>query len=166
MIQYVDPRELTRMQAQAETEGRQCVVGAVILNEQQRAFVQKRAADRRLFPGCWDVIGGHVEAGETLAVALSREIREETGWELKTIMQVISIFDWEDEREGKLREVDFLVQIAGNLEQPHLEWSKVTEFRWLGLHELDILQESRRPEDTFIYNIVKKALEENAKRLH
>jgi 8-oxo-dGTP diphosphatase len=39
----------------------------------------KRAAGRRFYPGEWDLIGGHVEAGETPEEALTRELREEIG---------------------------------------------------------------------------------------
>ena len=35
------------------------------------------------FPGYWDLIGGHVEEGETPEEALVREVREELGIELK-----------------------------------------------------------------------------------
>jgi mutator protein MutT len=39
----------------------------------------KRAAERAFYPGVWDLIGGHVEAGETPEEALTREIQEEIG---------------------------------------------------------------------------------------
>jgi 8-oxo-dGTP diphosphatase len=39
----------------------------------------KRTAGRRFYPGVWDLIGGHVETGETPEEALVREIREEIG---------------------------------------------------------------------------------------
>jgi 8-oxo-dGTP diphosphatase len=39
----------------------------------------KRAAARAFYPGVWDLIGGHVEAGEGILRRLAREIREEIG---------------------------------------------------------------------------------------
>ena len=56
------------------------VVGAVIVNEDDRAFVHRRGYDRALFPGAWDIPGGHVEPGESPIDALRREVQEETGW--------------------------------------------------------------------------------------
>ena len=38
-----------------------------------------RRAAHRSYPDCWDIIGGHVEPGETLEQTLIREVEEETG---------------------------------------------------------------------------------------
>ncbi len=150
--------DLLALQAQAEAAGKQCLVGAVIINEQGQAFVQKRSLTRRLWPGCWDIAGGHVEPGERLVEALRREIREETGWELAQIREIISFYDGETD-EGKIYEVDFLVEIEGDLEHPQLEWSKISEFRWIGLSEVASLMENRQEADIFIHDTVKKGLE-------
>ena len=57
-------------------------VGALIRNDRGYVFAQRRLSTRRVFPGAWDIVGGHIEPGETLEEALAREIEEETGWEL------------------------------------------------------------------------------------
>ncbi len=50
-----------------------------ILYREGRILLGKRSPHRRLCPNCWDVIGGHVEAGETIEQALLREVEEEIG---------------------------------------------------------------------------------------
>ena len=50
-------------------------VGAVILDERRVLLVKRR---REPLKGEWSLPGGAVESGETLAVALAREVREET----------------------------------------------------------------------------------------
>jgi isopentenyldiphosphate isomerase len=50
----------------------------------QYALFQKRAADKKIAPGKFDVsVGGHYSAGEDAAVAGPREIGEELGMEVK-----------------------------------------------------------------------------------
>lgn len=159
MTYSFEAHELLAAQKRAEAEGRQCVVGAVVINARNQAFVQKRSANRRLLPNCWDVLGGHVEPGETIEAALRREIREESGWELSRIVRTIYELDWETEQGEKMHEFDFLVSVSGDLEHPQLEWTKNSEFRWLGLAEIEILKENRPPDDEAVYEIVKKGLE-------
>lgn len=95
-----DSKLLLDLQARAEAEGRECVVGGLILDRLGRVLVQKRSMSRRLFPACWDIPGGHVESGETLYQGLAREIREETGWELARIVDLVSAFDWKIVQDG------------------------------------------------------------------
>jgi 8-oxo-dGTP diphosphatase len=158
-MEISDLNHLLSMQAQAEAEGRQCIVGALIRNTQGRLLVQKRAPDRKLYPNCWDIIGGHVEAGERLTVALAREIREETGWDLARIVVLLDVYDWQTEQGDRKREFDFLVEIEGDLEHPQLEWPKHIAFRWIDLAALHLLKEQRLAGDDLLYQIVKKALE-------
>jgi mutator protein MutT len=50
-----------------------------LITRDGRLLLARRSPTKRFFPSCWDLIGGHVEAGETPAEALVREIREEVG---------------------------------------------------------------------------------------
>lgn len=57
------------------------MVGAILLAG-ARVLLGHRNPNRRDYPDCWDVPGGHVEAGETYPVALRRELFEEVGVEI------------------------------------------------------------------------------------
>lgn len=157
-----DSQYLLALQCEAARAGREVVVGAVIVDRLGRAFAQQRAPARRLFPGCWDIAGGHVEPGETIYAALAREIHEETGWRLRRILELIEVFDWETEdggRRGERREFDFLVAVDGDLARPLLEPGKVGAFRWVSLREAGLLKENRPAGDDALYRVVKQGLE-------
>lgn len=157
----VSPDALAELQRLALAEVDACVVGALIANADGRIFAQKRSSTRRLFPGCWDIAGGHVEAGESLPAALVREVAEETGWQVRSAA-LLHVFDWravENGRTVRKREFDFLVEVSGDLTAPSIERAKHTEFRWFGPDDVAVLAENRAPGDTVIRDLVVKALQ-------
>ena len=98
---------------------------------------------RRVFPGVWDIVGGHVEAGETAEGALGREIEEETGWRLRRI--VARIVDWGWEHDGVLRhEADYIVEVDGDLSAPQLENGKHDAHAWVGPNDLELMTIGRK----------------------
>jgi 8-oxo-dGTP pyrophosphatase MutT (NUDIX family) len=127
--------------------GIQYVVGAVIIDELGRAYLQQRSGHAHNFPGCWDIVGGHVEDGETLYQALVREIQEETGWQLSRIWRVASSFDWYGTDGIARREIDVVATASGDLANPRLERDKVTRSTWADKHELRTLAEGYSPEE-------------------
>ncbi|WP_354379190.1 NUDIX domain-containing protein [Streptomyces sp. PvR034] len=138
-------------------------VGAVVLDRDGRAFAQKRGPHRRLFPDAWDVVGGHVEAGETLLEALAREVEEETGWRLTHVRRFLGTTTWTGDDDGGLRhEADYLVEVDGDLDRPALEWAKHSGYDWFGPDDLARLKENRAPGEFLIHDLITRALAETA----
>ena len=54
-------------------------VKAIVRDGAGRILLIRRSDDSPVDPGCWDLPGGKLDYGETLADALVREVREETG---------------------------------------------------------------------------------------
>ena len=52
---------------------------AAMVRDGDRLLLVHRSPSRRWYPDVWDVPGGHIEDGESPAVALARELREELG---------------------------------------------------------------------------------------
>jgi mutator protein MutT len=128
--------------------------GALILDDDGRVFVQRRSPHRRLFPNCWDVVGGHLEPGETAEEAVRREVREETGWQVTIVLGSLGEVSYTGD-DGRPRiEEDFLVRVDGDLSRPCLEEGRHTEFRWIEESDLDVVVDSRAPGDLLIRRLL------------
>jgi 8-oxo-dGTP pyrophosphatase MutT (NUDIX family) len=116
---------------------------------------------RRVLPGIWDIVGGHIEEGELPEAALVREIKEETGWELRRV--IAQIADWEWEYDGVVRrELDFLVEVEGDLGSPRLEAGKHDAYLWVGVDDIEIMMQGRTDGDARLRDVVASALQFNA----
>ena len=60
----------------------------------------KRASDRKLWPGLYNGVGGHVEPGETVLDSAIRELREETGLSTITHLDLRGIITIETKRDA------------------------------------------------------------------
>jgi RimJ/RimL family protein N-acetyltransferase len=106
-----------------------------------------------LLPGIWDVVGGHLEEGETPEEALAREVEEETGWRVREV--VAEVADWEWEYEGRVRrELDYLITVDGDLTRPRLEEGKHDASAWVGPDDLELLMVNRTDGDRRLRDIV------------
>jgi 8-oxo-dGTP diphosphatase len=151
------PPEFERVQREASAAGARCVVGAVLVNPRGEVFLQRRAPHVRLFPGCWDIVGGHVEDGETLCTALAREIEEETRWRLVRVDGMVDVFDWSGGDGARRREIDVLATVEGDLTRPVIEQDKFVEARWLDGAELRRLASAAT--DTGMIDLALRALD-------
>lgn len=107
------------------------VVAALIVRNGM-ILLGKRAPDRAIYPGVWDVFGGHMEAGETQAQSLVRELDGELGirptlWEYLETLAEDHVEQYGDARYHFYR----LTAWDGTPEnrQPH----EHTEIRWVPL---------------------------------
>ena len=104
------------------------------------------------------MIGGHVEHDEDLLSALRREIHEETGWSLKFVSHELAPKYWND-GAMEYEERQFIVGVEGELRNPALETSKVSEFMWVDRARVEKLRENRTQGDQLIYDSVLEALD-------
>jgi 8-oxo-dGTP diphosphatase len=106
-------------------------VGAVVRDESGRILVVRRA--RPPSKGLWSIPGGRVEAGETLAGAARREVREETGLDV----EVQGILGHVDIPHGDIvyDVADFAATVSGNV-PPLAAGDDAGDARWVTAAEL------------------------------
>lgn len=117
------------------------VVDAFIFDDRGRVLMQRRSMDRKLFPGYWDAIGGHLEPGELIEECLEREIREETSMQLRQIFALVHRFEWRS--DSSVIDLQFVCRADGT---PVPEMGKVTELRWVDAAEIDVIRDWLMPE--------------------
>jgi 8-oxo-dGTP diphosphatase len=105
------------------TPARVHVAVAVILDSEHRILLSQRAADAHQ-GGLWEFPGGKVELGESLATALSRELKEELGITPQRTEPLIEVsHDYSD--KPVLLDVHLVWQFEGRpcaLEGQPLQW--------------------------------------------
>ena len=139
--------------------GERWIVGAVIHDGAGRIFMQRRSESRSLFPGAWDLVGGHLEPGESILGCLAREVREETGWAVERVLTDLGLLEWTGNDGLDRREVDYLVEVAGDLAQPQLETELHHDPRWVSRDEAAELLDGSHPSDELVRIVVERAFE-------
>ena len=74
-------------------------------------LVIKRAETDVAFPGLWTVPGGHIEPGETVEEAITRETREETGLQVSGVLREFRDLYWVSEEGEQKVQMNFLVTV-------------------------------------------------------
>jgi len=121
-------------------------VGAVIWNKNREIVLIKRGKPPRLNE--WSIPGGHVEWGETLREAITREVREETGLEVKIESLIDAVDSLSRDDVGKVARhyvlIDFFARyVSGEL----CAGTDACEAQWVpyaSLSEIKLWSETRR----------------------
>lgn len=118
----------------------------IISEDKKKILLQKRCADKNLFPNMWDIsVGGHVSSGEDTLVAAKRELSEELGLDPDTYE-----FEYVDvikERfvDGDVVSNEFVTiyKIINNVNISSIKLQKeeVSEARWFTKSELNALRD-------------------------
>jgi len=135
--------EHARWLEEARKAGARLFTVGLVVRDGDAVLVLKRRADDFL-PNVWEIPGGHVDPGETLAEAAARELQEETGWRLVTLGRLVDWFDYVGEGDQPTRQWDFEVAADRSTPLVHPEHQAA---RWVTIetyHELPMTDNMRR----------------------
>ena len=120
-----------------------------------KIFIAKRAATKTTFPDRYELLGGHVDPGEQLEVALRREIKEELDVEV-IIEAPVGAFTYTSEGVFKV-EVCYLCSLSDPTKEPTLNPADHSEARWIGAGDIALFE--KEDEETEIVREAFKILE-------
>lgn len=115
------------------------VVHVCIFNNQGQLLIQRRSAEKTVWPELWDVsIGGGVDAGETSRQGAEREVSEELGYDLDLtgLRPAVTV-----NFEGGFDDF-FVVTRDLNIRDLRLQKEEVSDVRWVTLEEALVMLDS------------------------
>lgn len=116
------------------------IVVCALVERDGKIFVAKRAATKSSYPGKYEIIGGHLEPGESLEEGMQREAREELGAEVR-VGQIVDAFTYHCDDENVFKvEICYFCHLASGVE-PTLNPEDHSEGRWITEAEISIMDE-------------------------
>jgi len=117
------------------------VVNAIILNKERNKVlvIKRRKGKKQIHPGKWAFPGGIIEKGEKEEQALRREVKEEIGLELKSILKKISDYRYKRLDNQETHGICYLVTTKS---EDIIPGKEIKDFRWVTLErfqELDYI---------------------------
>ena len=111
-------------------------VDNIIINDEGKILLIKRAKHEKHFPGKWGLVSGWMEWGETVHQALKREAKEEVGVEVEVIRFTNRYYDSLDRHPTKcgvcLPHICEIKKGVPKINQPE----EVQEVRWFSPEEI------------------------------
>lgn len=121
----------------------------LVNKERNKILLQKRCADKKLYPNRWDItVGGHISAGEEPIVSAHRELEEELGldsskYEFKFVDRIKEEFI-----NGGVNSKEFvyiyLIEADVDIKEVTLQKEEVSDARWFKKDEFFELIEKKQ----------------------
>jgi 8-oxo-dGTP diphosphatase len=117
------------------------VAGGMIVRA-GRLLLGRRAPHRRICPDTWDLIGGHMEPGETLDETLIRELAEEIEI-APTVFAKVAMIDFTEEAGEPVH--FHLFRVTAFEGEPRLANDEHTDLRWFSFADAAALPDLASP---------------------
>ena len=110
MQSNIDHTLIQQLLADAQKDDVQkLVVGAVIYKDNKFLLLERVLSD--FMGGLVEIPSGTVETGEDLFTALAREVQEETGLIVTSVLEYLGSFDYRSSSGKKTRHFNFFVEV-------------------------------------------------------
>ena len=116
-----------------------------IINEKNELLLQKRSANKKSHPNCWDISGaGHIKAGEIVIDGAIRELKEELGVEAeeKDLQYIATIKSTKNPKNMEFAYV-YLLRCNKKIEEYTFEDDEVSEVKYVLYKDLEKMVEEK-----------------------
>lgn len=115
----------------------QAITACVFLHKKGKLFIAKRSDSKKFLPGKYELVGGHIEFGETIEKGLKREVKEELHIDVK-IENPFYVFTYLSENGDKhLVEIDYFAKMVNPSQSIRLNLKDHSEYKWITSEEID-----------------------------
>ena len=114
---------------------KQVITACAFVHYQGKMLGVQRSASKKFLPNKWEMIGGHVEFGETCEGALAREIQEEIQCDI-IIGKPFYVFTYTRDNETKHAvEIIYLATLK-NPKNIQIDETELQRYKWLSENEV------------------------------
>ncbi len=127
------------------------------LDGKQKVFLAKRAKTKKFFPDTFELLGGHVDFGETMINGLKREVLEEIDMDIE-VGDPFYVFTYANDIKGSHSiEVVYFARFTSPIENIKLDPEDHSEFKWASEDEIEsiFVSDSKTLEDEEVKAIQK-----------
>lgn len=116
-----------------------------IINENKELLLQKRSANKKSHPNCWDISGaGHIRTGEDVLDGAIRELKEELGViAKKNDLHFIATIKSTKNPKNKEFQYVYLLKCNNKIEDYVFEDNEVSEVKYVFYEKLEKMVEKR-----------------------
>lgn len=111
------------------------VLGGVVIKD-GKILILQRHKDEDVYPNMWELPSGKRESLEPSETSLIREVREETGLDVKIIMP-FSVFDYQIEKPDEIRDSTQINFLVAPLSDNIILSEEHQSFAWITKEEID-----------------------------
>ncbi len=135
-----------------------------IVNDKKQVLLEKRSSNRKFNPNKWELVGGHVSAGEALEHAALRELKEEIGIDT-TINELIPFGAKEVDLQDKASHIFYFYYFKCTLEEKDfvIQKEELSEVKWFDIDK--VIEMVNAKDESIVFDEKRLHLFEQLKKL-
>jgi len=116
---------------------KQVITACVFLHKNSKVLIAKRADTKTFLPGVWELVGGHIEFGETVIEGLKREVKEELNIEVQISRPYYEFTYVTDDKLEHVVEIEYLATLKDPNQEIVVKPDDHSDFAWITEDEIE-----------------------------